>query len=149
MLLRGIGLEFTLSHFPVLGGLMGFVGSCAISSLNKLLSSKSSWLLTFFDFFCFNSNLINCPLVSFLRSFFSISILYGVVFKFLFFLYLYYMVLSLSPFWVESLYGHPYPYPYYMVLSLSPFWVELLYWSTTFPTNGWHSYWNKLCPIIG
>ena len=22
-------------------------------------------------------------------------------------------------------------------------------WWTTFPTNGWHSYGNKLCPIIG
>ena len=33
------------------------------------------------------------------------------------------MVLSLSPFWVKSLY--PYSYPYYIVLSLSPFWVEM------------------------
>ena len=65
-LFRGTGLGFVLSHFPVLG----FVGSCATSSLNGSLSSKSSWLLAFFD-----SNLINCPLVSFLRSFFSISIL--------------------------------------------------------------------------
>ena len=136
-LLRG-----TLSHFPVLRGGVGlicFVGSCATSSLNGSLSSKSSWLLTFF-----NSNLFNCPLVSFSGSFFSISILYGLVFK-PFFLCLYYMVLSLSPFWVESLYPHSYqyymilflspfwveslygpPYPYYMVLSLSPFWVESL-----------------------
>ena len=66
------------------GGLMHFVGSCATSSLKRSLSSKSSWLLTFFDFFYFNSNLINCPLVSFLRSFFSISILYGLVFKSIF-----------------------------------------------------------------
>ena len=71
-LLRGTGFGLTLSHFPVLGGLIRFVGSCATSSLNGSLSSKSSWLLTFFDFFCFNSNLINCPLVSFLRSYFSI-----------------------------------------------------------------------------
>ena len=82
MLLCGTGLGFTLSHFPVLGGgggLMLFVGSCATSSLNKSSSSKSSWLLTFF-----NSNLINCPLVSFLRSYFSIfsiPILYGLVFQ--------------------------------------------------------------------
>ena len=69
-------LHGTLSHFPVLGGGVGFVGSCATSSLNGSLSSRSSWLLTFF-----NSNLISCPLVSFLRSFFSISILYGLVFK--------------------------------------------------------------------
>ena len=34
------------------------------------------------------------------------------------------MVLSLSPFWVESIYSPP--YPYYMVLSLSSFWVESL-----------------------
>ena len=83
-LLCGIGLGFTLSHFPVLDGLMRFVGSCATSSLNGSLSSKSSWLRTYFDFFCFNSNLVNCPLVSFLRSFFSIfsiPILYGLVFK--------------------------------------------------------------------
>ena len=56
-LLHGTGLSFTLSHFPVLGGgggLMPFAGSCATSSLNGSLSSKSSWLLTFFDFFCFN-----------------------------------------------------------------------------------------------
>ena len=65
-LLHGTGLGFMLSHFPVLGGLMLFVGSCATSSLNRSLSSKSSWFLTFFDFFCFDSNLINCPLVSFL-----------------------------------------------------------------------------------
>ena len=51
-------------------------------------------------------------------------VLYGLVFK-SFFPYLYYMVLSLSLFWVESLY--PYSYPYYMVLFLSPFWVESLY----------------------
>ena len=114
-----MGLGFTLSHFPVLGGGVGFVGSCATSSLSGSLSSKSSWLLTFF-----NSNLINCPLVSFLRSFFSISILYGLVFK-SFFPYLYYIVLSSSPFWVESLY--PYSYPYYMVLFIRPFWVESLY----------------------
>ena len=53
-LLSGTGLGFTLSHFPVLGGgggLMCLAGSCATSSLNGLLSSKSSWLLTFFDFF--------------------------------------------------------------------------------------------------
>ena len=127
-LLRGTGLGFMLFHFPVLSGGVGLirvVGSCATSSLNGLLSSKSSWLLTFFDFFCFNNNLINCPLVSFLRSFFSISILYGLVLS-PFFPYLYYMVLSLSPFWVELLYGHPYSYPYYIVLSLSPFWVESL-----------------------
>ena len=143
-LLHGMGLGFTLSHFPVLGGgvgLMRFVGSCVTSSLNGLLSSKSSWLLTFF-----NSYLINCPLVSFLRSFFSISILYGLVFKSIFsipilyglvfkpflvellypYSYPYYMVLSLSPFLVELLYGHPYSYPYYIVLSLNPFWVESL-----------------------
>ena len=133
-LLRG-----TLSHFPVLSGGVGFVGSCATSSLNGSLSSKSSWLLTFF-----NSNLINCPLVSFLRSFFSISILYGLVFKSFFSIPILYGLvfklflgrvaislfisiiygLVLSPFWVESLYGPP--YPYYMVLSLSPFWVESL-----------------------
>ena len=59
-------LRETLSHFPVLGGGLGlirFVRSCVTSSLNESLSSKSSWLLT-----SFNSNLINCPLVSFLRS---------------------------------------------------------------------------------
>ena len=53
-ILRGTGLGSTLSHFPVLGGGVGlirFAGSCATSSLNGLLSSKSSWLLTFFDFF--------------------------------------------------------------------------------------------------
>ena len=86
-LLHGTGLGFTLSHFPVLGGGVG-------------------------SFHWFINNLISCPLVSFLRSFFFI------------FSYLYYMVLSLSPFWVESLYGPS--YPYYMVLSLSPFWVESL-----------------------
>ena len=80
-LLRGTGLGFMLSHFPVIGGGVGFVGSCATSSLNGSLLSKSSWLLT-----SFNSNLINCPLVSFLRSFFSVSILYGLVFKVLFFI---------------------------------------------------------------
>ena len=61
-LLRGTGLGFTLSHFPVLGsgvGLIRYVGSCAISFLNGSLSSKSSWSLTFF-----NSHLINCPIVS-------------------------------------------------------------------------------------
>ena len=141
-LLRGMDLDFMLSYFPVLGGRGGFMlfaGSCATSSLNESLSSKSLWLLTFF-----NSNLIHCPLVSFLRSFFSISILHGLVFKSLF-PYLYYTVLSLSPVWVESLYPYSYlyymvlflspcwveslygpPYPYYMVLSLSPFWVESL-----------------------
>ena len=55
-LFRRTGLGFTLSHFPVLGGAVGF-------------------------FRWFINNLINCPLVSFLRSFFSISILYGLVFK--------------------------------------------------------------------
>ena len=55
-LFRGMGLGFTLSHFPVLDGGVGF-------------------------FHWFINNLINCPLVSFLRSFFSISILYGLVFK--------------------------------------------------------------------
>ena len=55
-LFRRIGLGFTLSHFPVLGGGVGIF----------------RWLI---------NNLINCPLVSFLRSFFSISILYGFVFK--------------------------------------------------------------------
>ena len=121
-LLHRTGLGFTLSHFPVLSGGVGlicFVGSCVTSSLNGSLSSKSSWLLTFF-----NSNLINCPLVSFLRSFFSISILYGLVFKSIF-PYLYYMVLSLRPFWVDLLY--PYSYPYYVVFFLSPIWVESLY----------------------
>ena len=98
-LLHGMGLGFTFSHFPVLD------------------SGVDS-------FHCFINNLISCPLVSFLRSFFSISILDGLVFKSLF-PYLYYMVLSLSPFWVESLY--PYSYPYYMVLFLSSFWVESLY----------------------
>ena len=51
-LLHGMGLGFTLSHFPVLGGGVGlirFVGSCATSSLSGSLSSKSSWLLTFFN----------------------------------------------------------------------------------------------------
>ena len=64
------------------------------------------------SFHWFINNWISCPLVSLLRSFFfifSIPIL---------------MVLSLSPFWVESLYGPS--YLYYMVLSLSPFWVESL-----------------------
>ena len=46
----------TLSHFSVLGGVFGF-------------------------FHWFINNLINCPLVSFLRSSFSISILYGLVFN--------------------------------------------------------------------
>ena len=58
-LLHGIDSGFTLFHFPVLGGgvgLMRFAGSCATSTLNGSLSSKSSWLLTFL-----NSNLINCP----------------------------------------------------------------------------------------
>ena len=55
-LFHGTGLGFMLSHFPVLGGGVGF-------------------------FRRFINNLINCPLVSFLRSFFSISILYGLVFK--------------------------------------------------------------------
>ena len=50
ILLSGTGLGFTLSHFPVLGGGIGF-------------------------FRWFINNLINCPLISFLRSFFSISIL--------------------------------------------------------------------------
>ena len=59
-----MGLGFTLSHFPVLGGGVGFL----------TLSTSS-----FFRWFI--NNLINCPLVSFLRSFFSISILYGLVFK--------------------------------------------------------------------
>ena len=72
-LLHGTGLGFTLSHFPVLGGGVG-------------------------SFHWFINNLISCPLVSFLRSFFFI------------FSILYYMVLSLSPFWVESLYGPSYPY---------------------------------------
>ena len=48
-LLRGMGLSFTLSHFPVLGGGVGF-------------------------FHWFINNLINSPLVSLLRFFFSISI---------------------------------------------------------------------------
>ena len=68
----GTSLGFTLSHFPALGGGVGFF----------------HWLI---------NNLINCPLVSFLRSFFSISILYNLVFK-SFFPYLYYMVLSLNLF---------------------------------------------------
>ena len=71
-LLCGTGLGFMLSHFPVLSDGVG-------------------------SFHWFINNLISCPLVSFLRSFFSISILYGLVFKFLF-PYLYYMVLSLSRF---------------------------------------------------
>ena len=58
-LFHGMGLGFTLSHFPVLGCGVGF-------------------------FCCFIINLINCPFVSFLRSFYSISILYGLVFKSLF-----------------------------------------------------------------
>ena len=78
MLLRGTGFGFTLSHFPVLGGGGGLM-RLATSCLNGSLSGKYSWFRTFF-----NSNLINCPLVSFLRSFFSIfstPILYGPVFK--------------------------------------------------------------------
>ena len=58
-LLHGTGLGFALSHFPVLGGGVG-------------------------SFHWFINNLISCPLVSFLRSFFSIfsiPILYGLVFK--------------------------------------------------------------------
>ena len=34
-------LHGTFSHFPVLGGGVGFVGSCATSSLSGSLSSKS------------------------------------------------------------------------------------------------------------
>ena len=134
-------LHETLSHFPVLGGgvgLMCFVGSCATSSLNVSLSSKSSWLPTFF-----NSNLINCPLVSFLRSF-SPYLYYSHISLSPFFPYLYYMVLSLSPFWVESLY--PYSYPYYMVLFLSPFWVTI--WSSISILYGlvFKSFWvESLC----
>ena len=52
-LFHGTGLGFTFSHFPVLGGGVGLM-RCATSSLNGSLSSKSSWLLTFF-----NNNLIN------------------------------------------------------------------------------------------
>ena len=48
-LLRGLG--FMLSHFPVLGGSMCFAGSCAASSLNGSLSSKSSRLRTFLTSF--------------------------------------------------------------------------------------------------
>ena len=58
-LLRGTGLGFMLSYFPVLGGGVG-------------------------SFRWFINNLFSCPLVSFLRSFFSIfsiPILYGLVFK--------------------------------------------------------------------
>ena len=110
-LLHGTGLGFTLSHFPVLSGGVGVVGSCATSSLNGSLSSKSSWLLTFF-----NSNLIGLS---------SPCLCYMVLSLSPFFPYLYYMVSSFIPFWVESLY--PYSYPYYMVLFLSPFWVESLY----------------------
>ena len=52
-LFRGTSLGFMLFHFPVLGGGVGLM-RCATSSLNGSLSSKSSWLLTFY-----NSNLIN------------------------------------------------------------------------------------------
>ena len=40
-LLRGTGLGFTFSHFPVLGGGVGLM-RCATSFLNGSLSSKSS-----------------------------------------------------------------------------------------------------------
>ena len=112
MLIRGTGLGFTLSHFPVLGGGVGFFHWFINNSINCPLVS----LLR--SFFCwFINDLINCPLVSFLRSFFSISILYGFVFKpFLgrvpSYSYPYYMVLSLSLFWAKSFYNHYCSYPY-------------------------------------
>ena len=121
--------------------------SCATSSLNGSLSSKSSWLRTFLDFFGFNSNLINCPVVSFLRSFFSISIyivqsylfkyslfislLYGLVFKSFFSISILYG-LVFKPFWVESPYGPPYSYSYYMVLPFKPFLGRVAIWSSLF-----------------
>ena len=72
---------------------------------------------------CFNNILMSSDLLSFLRYFFSISILYGLVFKSLFSIPILYG-LVFKPFSVELPYGSP--YPYYMVLSLSPFWVESL-----------------------
>ena len=122
------------------GGLIRFAGSCATSSLNGSLSSKSSWLLTFFDFFYFNSNLINCSLVSLSRSFFSIfsiPILFGLVFRLFFGRVTIWSSLSISilyglvfkPFLGRVINGPPYPHLYYMLLSLSPFWVMSLYGS--------------------
>ena len=57
-LFRGMGLGFTPSHFSVLGDGIGLL------------------TLSLFD-----SNLINCDLLNFFRSFFFISILYDFVFK--------------------------------------------------------------------
>ena len=74
------GLGFTLSYFPVLGGGVGF-------------------------FHWFINNLIDCPLVSFLRSFFSISILYGLVFKSLLLISILYGLVFKSLLLISILYG--------------------------------------------
>ena len=94
-LFRGTGLDFTLSYFPVLGGGIGWYvclncsGGNMMYSLTLFCRTGLGFTLSHFpvlgggvSFFCwFINNLINCPLVSFLRFFFSISILYGLVFK--------------------------------------------------------------------
>ena len=89
-LLRRTGLGFTLSHFPVLGGGIGLYPSRNCSGGGNMMSSLTLFRRTglgftlshfpvlgdgvgFFRWFI--NNLINCPSVSFLRSFFSISLL--------------------------------------------------------------------------
>ena len=78
-LFRGTGLGFTFSHFPVLGGGVGLM-RCKTSGkgggLFNLVGLVSTMTTLGFFFSCFNSNSISWLLVSFLRSFFSISILY-------------------------------------------------------------------------
>ena len=122
-----MGLGFTLSHFPVLGGGVGLI-HFATSSLNGSLSSKSSWLLTFF-----NSNLINCPLVSFLRSFFYITILYGLVFK--------------SIFSIPILYGLVFK-PFLRRVAISLF-ISILYGLAFKPLLGRVTIWYSISILYG
>ena len=81
-LFRRTGLGFTLSHFPILGSGIGvYDGSLTLSF--------------------FNSNLINCDLLNYLRFFLSIDSLYGLVFKSL--LRLFSFIVSLYDLVFESL----------------------------------------------
>ena len=96
---RGTGLGFTLSHFPVLCGGIGFIiSSCSLMLSLGFLAS------------CFNSNLISCDLLNLLRSFLFISILYDLVFK---------PLLGKSSYYYYH--SYLYPYIYYSHISLSLF----------------------------
>ena len=90
ILLHRTGLGFTLSHFPVLGGGIGLYpsrncsgGGNMMSSLTRFRETGLGFTLSHFPvlgsgigvFHWFINNLINCSVVSFLRSFFSISLL--------------------------------------------------------------------------